>query len=131
MPFTGFNVPYPEYEVITPHTHLSFTLRSLTVQEEERLKGSMLTPASTTEHLNKCLYEAIVKKPDKIKEYKDFLNNLTLKDRDTLLYGLYHITYEEIRNYDITCKSCRKEFPVTVSASDTFNFIPYPGKDIL
>jgi len=131
MPFTGFNLKYPEYEVITPQTHNSFTVRSLNVQDEERLKGSLMTPTKVTEHLNKCLYETLVNKPDSIKEYKDFLKLLTLKDRDSLLYGLYHITYEDIRNYDIKCKDCKKDFSVTVSASDTFNYIPYPENDIL
>jgi len=131
MPFTGFNLQYPEYEVITPQTHLSFTTRSLNVQDEERLKGSLLTPTKVTEHLNKCIYETLVKKPESIKDFKDFLKLVTLKDRDTLLYGLYHITYEDIRNYDVRCKNCKKDFSVTVNASDTFNFNPYPGDDIL
>ena len=129
--FKSFNVKFPEYEVVTPHTHNSFTLRSLNVQEEERLKGSLMTPSKVHEHLNKCIYEAIVSKPEAIVEYEDFLKQVTLKDRDALLYGLYHISYEEIRNYDVTCSSCRKEYPVTVEASSTFNFNEYPGKDIL
>ena len=80
--FIGFNLQYPEYEVITPQTHLSFTVRTLSVSDEERLKGSLMTPAKVTEHLNKCIYETLVKKPDTIKEYKDFLKLVTLKDRD-------------------------------------------------
>jgi len=131
MPFTGFNLKYPEYEVITPQTHLSFTVRTMNVQDEEKLKGSLMSPTKITEHLNKCLYETIVQKPDSIKEFKDFLKLVTLKDRDSLLYGLYHITYEDIRDYDVRCKNCKKDFSVTVSASDTFNFIPYPNEDIL
>lgn len=129
--FTGFNLKYPEYEVLTPHTKKSFTVRSITVQEEERLKGSLMTPSKITEHLNKCIYESVVIKPDTIKEFKDFLQQTTLKDRDALLYGIYHITYEDIRNYDIKCSNCRKDFPVTVKASDTFNFNAYPSEDIL
>lgn len=129
--FKGFNVKFPEYEVITPQTHDSYTLRSLTVQEEERLKGSLMTPSKVHEHLNKCIYDAIVSKPEALVEYNDFLKAVTLKDRDALLYGLYHISYEEIRNYDVTCSSCRKEYPVTVQASSTFNFNEYPGKDAL
>jgi hypothetical protein len=129
--FIGFNLQYPEYEVITPQTHLSFTVRTLSVSDEERLKGSLMTPAKVTEHLNKCIYETLVKKPESIKEFKDFLKLVTLKDRDTLLYGLYHITYEDIRNYDVRCKNCKKDFAVTVSAAETFNFNPYPADDIL
>jgi len=129
--FQGFNVKYPEYEVITPQTNQSFVVRSLNVSEEERLKGSFMTVSKITEHLNKCLYDTIVSKPQNIKNYDDFLKNVTLKDRDALLYGLYHITYEDIRNYNVKCGTCAKEFTVKVKASETFNMKPYPGKDIL
>ena len=129
--FKGFNLNYPEYEVITPHTNLSFHVRSLNVSEEEKMKGSLVSPNKITEHLNKCIYETIVKKPASIKDFEGFLKVCTLKDRDALLYGLYHITYEEVRNYDISCSSCGKSYPVTIQASDTFNFNMFPGKDIL
>jgi len=129
--FTGFNLKYPEYEVITPQTKKSFTIRTLNVQEEERLKASLITPAKITEHLNKCIYEALVQKPESVTEFSSFLKTTTLKDREALLYGLYHITYEDIRNYDIKCGSCKKDYPVTVKASDIFNINPYPGDDIL
>ena len=131
MPFTGFNITYPDYEVVTPQTHQSFSLRSLNVYDEERLKGSLMTPMKITDHLNKCIYESFTKKPETIAEYKNFLSMVTLKDRDALLYGLYHITYEEIRNYDIKCVNCKKEYSVTIKASDTFNYNPYPLEDIL
>ena len=129
--FTGFKQKFPEYEVVTPQTNLSFTLRTLTVQEEERLKGSFVTPQKIIDHLNKCIYDAIVQKPESIPDYKTFLEKITIKDRDALLYGLYHITYEEIRNYDVTCSACGKSQPVTVKASDTFSMVPYEGTNIL
>lgn len=129
--FKGFKVKFPEYEVITPHTKQSYTIRSLTVQEEENLKGSLVTPSKVHEHLNKCIYDSIVAKPEETKDYESFLKRVTLKDRDALLYGLYHITYEDIRNYDVTCSACRKEYPITVKASATFNFNPYPDDDVL
>jgi hypothetical protein len=127
--FKGFNLKYPEYEVITPQTKLSFTLRSLNVSEEENMKGSMMTPLKITEHLDTCLYEVLIKKPEGIVDFKSFLNILTIKDRDALLYGLYHITYEEIRNYEIKCSSCKKEYPITVNASDMFSYNVYPFDD--
>ena len=130
--FKGFDVKLPEYEILTPHTKMSFTLRTLTVQEEERLKGSFLTPAKILNHLNKCIYETIVVKPDKIKDMDSFLKYLTVKDRDALLFGLYHVTYEEVRNYDVKCTSCSHPHSVSINASETFNMDSYPGKgDIL
>ena len=131
MPFTGFNIKYPEYEVITPQTNKSYTLRSLNVQEEEKLKGSLVTPQKIAEHLNICLFESLVQKPEGIKDLDAFLKNVTLKDRDALLYGLYHVTYEEIRNYELKCASCNNTFPVTVKASSTFNYKAFPGKDVI
>lgn len=131
MTFTGFNIKYPEYEVITPHTKLSFSVRSLTVQEEENMKGSLMTPEKITEHLNKCIYDSIVQKPKDIQDYDTFLKRLTLRDRDALLYGLYHITYEDIRNYEVRCANCRENYNVSLKVSDAFNFKPYPGEKIL
>lgn len=130
--FTGFKHKFPEYEVVTPHTNRSFRLRSMTVQEEERLKGSLLSPSVVTDHLNRCIFECIVKKPESVRTFDDFLALCTLKDRDALLYGLYHITYEEVRNYDVTCGKCGKTHPITIKASSTFNMNSYPeGKNIL
>lgn len=131
MPFTGFKAKLPEYEVITPHTKQSFKVRCLTVDEEERLKGSFVTPEKVTDHLNRCIYEAIVSKPKDIKDFDTFLKSITVKDREALLYGLYHITYDEDRNYDVRCGNCRKNYSVTVKASSTFDYNAYPGKDIL
>jgi len=129
--FKGFNAKYPEYEVTTPQTKQTFTLRSLNVAEEERMKGSFMSPQKITEHLNKIIYESLVKKPKEITDFDSFLKFVTTKDRDALLYGLYHISYEEIRNYDVTCTSCRKEYPITIKASDTFSASLYPEDDIL
>ena len=131
MTFKSFNIKYPEYEVITPQTNLSFTVRSLNVQEEEALKGSLVTPQKIAEHLNKCIFESTIQRPKTINTLDEFHKNLTLKDRDALLYGLYHITYEDIRNYEIKCTSCDHQFPVTVKASETFNFNGYEGKNII
>jgi hypothetical protein len=124
--FTGFQHKLPEYEVKTPHTNQDFTLRSMTVQEEERIKGSMLSASAVTDHLNRCIFECVVKKPAGIKSFDDFLVKCTLKDRDALLYGLYHITYEEVRNYDVTCGSCGKNHAITIKASETFSMNSYP-----
>jgi len=129
--FKSFNTKFPEYEVITPQTKLSFTLRSMTVQEEERLKASLVTPAKVLEHLNSCIYDCIVKKPAEIKDFISFQKNITVKDRDALLYGLYHITYEEVRNYEVICSTCSAKNQVTIKATDTFNITPYPDEDIL
>jgi len=131
MTFKGFAIQYPEYEVITPQTKKSYTLRSLNVQDEEKLKGSLVTPAKIAEHLNMCIFNSLVSKPAEITDFDSFIRNITLKDRDALLYGLYHITYEEIRNYQVKCTACAHNYKVTIQASSTFNFNSYPGDNII
>lgn len=129
--FKGFSIQYPSYEVITPQTKQSFCVQTLNVMKEERLKGSLVTPIQVTDHLNTIIWESIVKKPENIKTFDDFLKQTTVKDRDAILYGLYHITYEEVRNYNVNCISCGKDFQITVAASSTFDFNGYPDDNIL
>jgi len=101
--FKGFAVKYPEYEVITPQGNKSYTVRTMTVADEEKLKGSMITPAKVARHLAEVIWDCIVKKPDDIKTFDDFISTTTMKDRDALLYGLYVATYKNIQNYRVEC----------------------------
>lgn len=127
--FKGFEIKYPEYSVVTPQTVKEFTIRSLTVDEEETLKTSLVTPNKMTEHLNKIIYNCLVNKPDDIKTFEDYLNKLTIRDRDALMYGLYHITYKDIHNYDVTCSSCSKVNIVKVDFVNSFSMEKWPEKD--
>ncbi len=130
--FTSFNIPLPEYDVICPQTKYELSVRSLTVAEEERMKGSFVNSQKIIDLLNRCIYDAIIKKPEELNDYQKFLKSITIKDRDAILYALYHITYEDIRNYNLTCGMCRYQYQVTVKASDTFNCTLFPGdKSIL
>ena len=124
--FNGFEIKYPEYEVITPQTVEKFTVRCLRADEEEKLKGSLLTPASFISHLNKCIYEILVKKPKHIKNFEDFKNSVTILDRDALLYGLTHISYPEDQIFETECTNCSFAISMKVDLAKTFNISPYP-----
>ena len=124
--FNGFEIEYPEYSVVTPHSLKEFTIRTLTVGEEEKLKGSLLTPNRLASHLNQVIYSCICKKPDDIKTYEDFLNKLTIKDRDALMYGLYHVTYKDIHNYDVECGQCQHVNSVKINFEKSFRAKLWP-----
>lgn len=128
--FKGFkNVTLPEYEVLTPQTKYSCTLRTMLVEDEEKLKGSSISSSSVGELINRCIYDCIVQKPDEIKNYDLFLKNTTVNDREALLYGLYHISYDDIRNYDIECFECEKKYPISIKINEAFNIDVYPGEE--
>lgn len=103
--FSGFGIAYPEYEVITPQTKQSYTIRALNVSEEEALKGSMITPSKVARHLAEVLWKCIIKKPDNIKTFDDFITKNTMKDRDALLFGLYVSTYKGTQNFNVRCNN--------------------------
>jgi len=126
--FTTFNAILPTYEILTPQTKQTFLVRSLTVADEEKLKASLMNESKILSHLNKCIFDAIAEKPEKY-TFKEFLETTTMRDRDALLFGLYHITYDEIRNYSVSCSKCGNNQDVTINASDTFSINPYDGKE--
>lgn len=118
--FNGFNIKYPEYSVVTPHTLQEFTIRTLTIEDEEILRSSMLTPNKLALHLNEVIFRCLVKKPESIKTFDDMLSKLSIKDRDALMYGLYHVTYKDIQNYDVTCSSCEHVNSVKINFQKSF-----------
>jgi len=122
--FAEYNIKYPEYEVITPQRKQSFTLRTLTAAEEEVLKGSILTPIEITQHLADVLWDCIIKKPDDIKTFDDFINKVTLRDRDCLVYGLFNATYKDTQSFIVTCSNpeCQYKNKIKIDMEKGFNY---------
>ena len=127
-----FKISYPEYSVITPQTNREYTMRSLSVQDEEKFKSSSLAPNQFAGHLNTILWECIVKKPDDIKTFDDFKAKTTLRDREALLYALYHVSYKDINDFDAHCAKCDRNYPVKIDISTCFSMERYiPSGELL
>lgn len=120
--FAGYNIKYPEFEVITPQRKQSFTVRTMTTSEEEQLKGSILTPNTIAEHLAQVLWNCIIKKPDYIKTYDDFIKMVTLRDRDCLVYGLFVATYKDTQGFSFTCPECGFKNKVKINMEKGFTY---------
>jgi len=120
--YSGIKIKYPEFEVLTPQRRQTFSIRTMTTAEEEVLKGSLMTPLTVSEHLAQVLWTCIVKRPDEIKTYDDFIHKVTLRDRDTLVYGLYVATYKDTQTFTVTCASCGKQTKVKINMENGFNF---------
>lgn len=128
--FTGFDVKYPEYELLTPQTLQEFTIRSMSVAEEEILKGSLVTPKRIPCHINDVIWKCLVKTPEAINTKEDFLNKITIRDRDALLYALYHITYKDVHEYEVQCRNCEATSTVNLELSKIFQMKAYPGEKL-
>jgi hypothetical protein len=126
--FTGFETRYPEYEVITPQTLLEITVRSMKVQDEEAVKGSMVNRRQTPELVNKAIWSTLVNNP--FTDYDDFLEKTTILDREALLYAVYHVTYKDIQNYELTCQNqaCGKSYGIKIELDKIFKMDAWKGE---
>lgn len=129
MIFKGFQIKYPQYTVICPQTGFTFDVRCLNVSEVSQLKASLTVPAKATALVNKMLWEAIVAKPDFIKTFDEFKRMITLRDREALLYGMYHATFGDERDFTVKCSNCGKEQQVKILLSKAFSMNAYPDSN--
>jgi len=126
----NFTIKVPEIEVILPQSEKKYRVRSLKLDEEYNIKSSMIsTPSVINQKLNEIIYGTITdkNKPD----FKTFLSQVSVKDRDALMYGLYEITYGDeypIENY--ACPKCNKIQPIKINLSSGFNNVVFKAKDI-
>jgi len=127
--FKGFDIPAPELDVVLPQTQKSFRVRSLRMSEEGSAKSSLLGNAqSIIKKLNHLVYNAIVDndKP----EPEQFLQQVTTKDRDALVFGMYQITYgDEYTFEDYTCANCQKTYSLRAFMSKGFVRSDYKVED--
>lgn len=126
MPFKGFNIEYPHYSVITPQSGDSFDVRCLNVGEVNELKHSFLIPSKSSSTINTIVWKAIKSKPNHINTYQDFLKNTTIKDRMALIYGIYHSTFGNNKEFTVVCSECNSEQIIRFQLNNCFKMNPYP-----
>jgi hypothetical protein len=117
---------YPEMSIKLPQTGLELTVRCLLTREVDALKHSTLSPIQSVISLNEIIYEAIQNKPDNLKTYEDYINNITMQDRNSLLYALYNITFGNDKVFKVMCGRCEKEQQIKVNLNNCYSFLPYP-----
>lgn len=116
----------PVFEVITPMTKRSFLIRSLTVGQEESLKGSALaTSTQMVSAINNILYECI-QNSDK-GSFDEFCRSITLSDREALMYGLLVASYGDEQRFNLQCGNCGEEFKEKISLSNAFKIKFWEG----
>ena len=129
--FRGFNIQYPEYSVVTPQTGLSFGVRGLTVSEVNKLKSSSMTPSKSTDLINRTIWGSLVNKPDEIETFEQFMASTTLKDRESLIFGIYVTSFGDEREFNVTCGDCGTERPLKILMSEIIKVTPFPGTDAM
>lgn len=127
MAFEGFKTySYPVYTVVCPQSGFTFEMRTMTVKEFTMLKSSLATSNRIAMIVNDSLWNTIVKKPEVIKTYDDFLQMTTLKDREALCYGSYIITFGEEKFYSPFCQYCEAQVNLKVNLTEGFSINNYP-----
>jgi len=101
------DIKYPVYEVITPQTGFSFKIRTLTLNDEIKLRTSVLSKKSSILNVfNRTLWDLIEDKPEQIQDYETFIKSVTVTDRKAITLGLYHISYGDEFSVNTSCPEC-------------------------
>ena len=130
--FVKFDIDFPEYTIITPQTGFVFGVKGLTVAETDKLKNSITNPAQATEVINQTLFSALQTKPSNIKTYEDFVKLTTLRDRESLIYGMYISTYDEfIDNLSVDCSDCGHSNKIRPYLPDCLELTPWLGTQVM
>jgi len=122
---------FPTFEVVTPHSKLHLTVRSLTVAQEERLRESALTAAKATALLNQTVFECITDKEPPIDTLINFERNISIVDREALLYGILVASYGEEQEFNITCSTCSYNYTVKENITENVDIKLYDGRENL
>lgn len=123
--FQGFSFKLPVYSVILPQTGISFDVQSLTVAQVNRLKGSLTTPSRAHILLNDLIWDVIVNKQQGLTKDK-FKKSVTTLDREALLYGIYHTTFGDDRQFNVICVGCAEEQLINIKLDSIFEMEAYP-----
>lgn len=130
----GFSkIKTPVYSIFTPQTGNVFDIRSLNVGEIVSIRQSLqFKNRHTAEFINSILWQIIVKKPDHIKTYDDFLKKITTKDREALITGVYQFSYGDDKDFTVTCGNadCQSRQPLKIKLSDIFQMNYYPNEQV-
>lgn len=122
---------FPVYEVITPHTNHSFTIRSMTVDQESVIKESSVSPVKLDTIISQTIFDCIENKKAPFNTLEGFEKNLTYRDREALIFGLIIASYGETQKYNYKCPNCEKEFEVEINLAENADVKIYDGSEDL
>jgi len=121
----------PTFEVITPHTKHHIPVRSMLVEQEEMLKTSSLNPAKTVEMINRVVYDCMPDHAAPFETFESFEKNITMADREALIYGLIIATYGEWQDFSFQCPRCGKSVSRRVNLTENVKITLYNGAEPL
>lgn len=122
---------YATWEVMTPHTGFKINVKGMTVAQEEVLKTSDVSSAGMLSIINQITYECLVNPPEGLSTLSEFERNITVTDRQAILYGILAVTYGEVQDFNITCQSCGHQFDTKADITKNTEIKVYHGKENL
>lgn len=130
--FKGFKtLVRPSYSVITPQAGFPYEVRGMSVGETAQLRASNIGTTKIWGVINKVIWNCITDAPEVVSDYDSFLENTTIRDRESLLYAVDHATYGDKKQYTVTCSECKHEQNVHTTFGEMFSMNPYPGSETI
>lgn len=111
-----FNGNTQTFPVVCCQSAYSAQMSGLTITEKNAINNPYLNQYQSRKILYETVYNKIksmsVQKPDK---FDQWLKITSWGDLDTLLFGIYCMTFIDNNDFDITCGKCKKKTSVTVN----------------
>lgn len=128
----GVRVVAPLYMIVTPCTHIEYSIKSMTVMMEEALRTSLTSKQSLIKMLASAIYDCIVEKPKHIETFDDFCKSISAADQVALFFGLIHQSYGEITDIQTACPKCDSKVSLeNLSTAGLMDLKMYEGGDFL
>lgn len=119
-------IKYPTYSITAPQTGEHFEVRSLVTSEARSIAESVPNITGKYNELNEIIWNCVTHSPKRIKTFEDFKKNVTVRDREALIYGIYMMTFEKIKDYKLKCMYCGTENDQSIDLEKNFNIEIYP-----
>ena len=104
----------PSYEVVALRSGLKFSMGALNFSEIQSLLASNLTRATRQRRLVSIIYSKIISSSVPLSE-REFMEKIAADDIDSLIFGIYAITYPGKTTYTTNCIHCDAENKIEVT----------------
>jgi len=104
-------------ELILPIAKLEVFVSPLLVSDDLQIRSSIVSPDNYDNEICSMIFKHTQFKTTQL-SYNDFLNKLTLIDKQVLLWGILNSTYKTISDENVKCSKCGNVSKVNINYDD-------------
>ena len=124
-------IRFPVFEVITPISGLSVSVRGMTVAQESVIRESSTTARKMESITNQIIFECIENKVPPYDTLEGFEKTFSVIDKIALSYGILVTSYGDKQKFMLQCPNCGKTHEAEIELSKYVKITNYEGNEDL